>query len=604
MKNVIYDRDFDLGDAEVVNVSTNENILYESYKLSAYQIDLIKKCAQNINRPKTLIKIRKLIRKFPKVPHFEDLLFVHIIGANKNIEIDGKFVRMARKFYHKFPNYFFAKLYISRVYLYTKEYDEISNLYGETLKLSTAFPNRKVFYVNEMNQFLYFSISYFIARGNIEEAQKRLYQMSLIPSSSLYTNAEKDIKHYLNRVDNKVSENQIDEKDFNLGDGEIVKVVTNEAVIFEPYNLSTYQIGLIKKYRQNLENPKTLIEVKKCIKKFPKVPHFEELLVKCVLISGKKKGNEESYERAVRKFYLKFPDFFFAKLHIARVYLLYEEYSEISNLYGETLKLSTAFPNRKVFNINEINQFLYFSISYFIAKGRIENAQERLDQMFYITGLSGMYKNAQNMIRQYIDNLNIEKEEAMIITTDFEEILAEYKFSSKVEKLIIKLNNEFETNCENNSNLLIQAQIASNKYSKIPHFKCIIAECYMVNNDFENAAIAIQELYNSHPDFLYSKLFISELLLHSQDKEDGIQQIFKIFNAELKLSASMQKKYTAKEFIRFQFLAGRVWLYKKRPDLAQECLYDLSRLDTDRNEYKFLQKLISEYYTKNNDNLN
>ncbi|MCF6349594.1 MAG: hypothetical protein L3J23_01000 [Flavobacteriaceae bacterium] len=396
--------------------------------------------------------------------------------------------------------------------------------------------------------------------------------------------------------------NAILDRDFDLGGGEIVNVSTDERILFSPYNISAYQIDLIKKCRDSIKKLKTRIKIRKYIKKFPKVPHFEELLVVNVLASG----TEEEYEVVVRKFFLKFPNFFYAKLHMARVYLYYEQYNEISNLYGDTLKLSTAFPNRKVFFIHEMKQFLYFSVSYFITKGRIKAAKERLYQMSTITGSSaGIYKNAQKMIKSYCSSLAEEKKESIIVTTNFEKSLNKFDFLPKIKRKIINLNNKFNNdNLKDNSNLLVQSQIAAEKYPKVPHFKTFIVQYYIANRDHLNVVAAVQELYNLHPNFLLTKIFLSELLLRTEDLEYGIKKIFELFNKDLILDVSIQKEYSAVEYLSFYFIAGKVWLYKKRPDLAEKCLNNLSRVNTDSNQHILLQKEISKYYTKNYNNLN
>jgi hypothetical protein len=93
----------------------------------------------------------------------------------------------SRKVYEQlvaeYPDYLQGWIGLFSAFLEEQAYDKIEELAGADVDIRTLFPEREVFHLDEVSDFLRFAILYFIATGQIEKAEARRRDLKTINSA-------------------------------------------------------------------------------------------------------------------------------------------------------------------------------------------------------------------------------------------------------------------------------------------------------------------------------------------------------------------------------------------------------------------------------------
>ena len=139
-------------------------------------------------------------------------------------------------------------------------------------------------------------------------------------------------------------------------------------------------MGLIEKIVEEAESNDQINLIQSftdLVQKIPNSPYLKNLLY--VIYLGQDNVNQ-AFE--INNWILKeHPDYLVAKLNLARKYLKDNELEKISSVLGKALNLNKLFPNRDVFETDEVLSFLGFLVEYYIETGQIEKAKAQLEIM-------------------------------------------------------------------------------------------------------------------------------------------------------------------------------------------------------------------------------
>lgn len=114
-------------------------------------------------------KIKNAIEKYPNKPQFKNFLSVLYGQMNET----QKMFDVNRWIIAEHPNYLFGKLNLANEYFTNGEYDKIPEVLGQDMELSSLYPDRKIFHLNEVCSYLKSVILYYSAIGNLVEAEIR-----------------------------------------------------------------------------------------------------------------------------------------------------------------------------------------------------------------------------------------------------------------------------------------------------------------------------------------------------------------------------------------------------------------------------------------------
>mgnify|MGYP000040805803 CR=1 FL=1 len=114
-------------------------------------------------------KIREAIKKHPYNPQLKN--FLSVLYAK--LEYTQKTFDVNKWIVVEHPNYLFGKLNLANEYYSKQEYDKMLEVLGREMDLKALYPNRDTFHMSEVISFLKCTVLYFIAIGDIEEAEIR-----------------------------------------------------------------------------------------------------------------------------------------------------------------------------------------------------------------------------------------------------------------------------------------------------------------------------------------------------------------------------------------------------------------------------------------------
>ncbi|MCP4360191.1 MAG: hypothetical protein GY796_19460 [Chloroflexi bacterium] len=109
----------------------------------------------------------------------------------------------------------------------------------------------------------------------------------------------------------------------------------------------------------------------KLIKKYPKVP----MLYNYLSIAYSRIGDVEKVEKTAKKNIERNPDYLFARLNYAEIFLRRKKYEKIAEIFDHKFDLEMLYPKRKRFHISEVANFMGFIGVYFYEIGERETAE-------------------------------------------------------------------------------------------------------------------------------------------------------------------------------------------------------------------------------------
>lgn len=110
---------------------------------------------------------------------------------------------------------------------------------------------------------------------------------------------------------------------------------------------------------------------------YPEIPQFHNYLAAYYQKIGEKKRHQQAVEEMFRIF----PDYLFGKIMKSRAALAENDLEAVEALMGEEMDLAKLYPDRSVFHETEFINFQLITVTYFIKKGNLDEAERRLDQM-------------------------------------------------------------------------------------------------------------------------------------------------------------------------------------------------------------------------------
>jgi hypothetical protein len=125
-------------------------------------------------------KFHRLIEKYPNVPILKNYLstaYQSMGNMDKANEVNTWIVA-------DHPNYLFGKLNLASKCIADNELDKVLEILGENLDLKSLYPERDTFHTNEVMTFFNITVRYFVAIGNLQEAESRLDIMREIDEDS------------------------------------------------------------------------------------------------------------------------------------------------------------------------------------------------------------------------------------------------------------------------------------------------------------------------------------------------------------------------------------------------------------------------------------
>jgi len=144
--------------------------------------------------------------------------------------------------------------------------------------------------------------------------------------------------------------------------------------------------GLTKEIKDHLDavypetykgKKETISHLERLCAKYPAVPFFKNLLGITYKASGWKMKAEETFKWTFKSH----PEFLFARLNMATIYLENGKVKKVPQLLGISFNLGDLYPERDEFHENEALSYLQVAISYFLAIDDIQSAQIRMDMM-------------------------------------------------------------------------------------------------------------------------------------------------------------------------------------------------------------------------------
>ena len=119
---------------------------------------------------KTIVKLLKLIEKYPDNPQLKNYLSV----AYKNAGNYEKALEVNHWILKEHPEYLFGKLNLAAEYYEKGEFEKMPEVLGQDMEIQGLYPHRKKFHLDEVIGFYKIAILYFISAGDLEAARGRL----------------------------------------------------------------------------------------------------------------------------------------------------------------------------------------------------------------------------------------------------------------------------------------------------------------------------------------------------------------------------------------------------------------------------------------------
>jgi len=193
---------------------------------------------------------------------------------------------------------------------------------------------------------------------------------------------------------------------FNTGNSSHDFKITDDTYYFdEKYGLTKEikdQLNAV--YAEAFKGKKhTISHLERLCIKYPTIPYFKNLLGITFQAAGYKMKAEEIFKWTFKSH----PEFLFARLNMAIIYLENGQVKKVPHLLGKSLNLGDLYPQRDEFHENEVLSYLQVAISYFLAIDDIQSAQKRMEMMDEIDPGAPLTYDASQEIMTYNMNSNI-----------------------------------------------------------------------------------------------------------------------------------------------------------------------------------------------------
>ncbi len=160
-------------------------------------------------------------------------------------------------------------------------------------------------------------------------------------------------------------------------------MILNYEITGEPVDTGWYMPPELEEQLPELRfmvnsNPKEAIPIlEELKKKYPGVPQVYNLLGNAYFALGDKTKADAS----AKENYLKNPDYLFAKINYAELFIRSQQYEKIPLVFDNKFDLKLLYPHRDVFHLSEVTSFLGVIGIYYISIGEFEAAKGCYDVM-------------------------------------------------------------------------------------------------------------------------------------------------------------------------------------------------------------------------------
>jgi tetratricopeptide (TPR) repeat protein len=150
--------------------------------------------------------------------------------------------------------------------------------------------------------------------------------------------------------------------------------ITSEPIEDRNYKRLPRQVkdAIERLYGEIQRHPHEVIpELVSLIEKYPHIPVLHNYLSVAYSVSGQ----HEKAEEAIRENYRANPDYLFARLNYADLYLQKGEYKRVAEIFDHKFDLKLLYPKRKRFHVSEVTGFMGLMGVYFLETGSREAAE-------------------------------------------------------------------------------------------------------------------------------------------------------------------------------------------------------------------------------------
>jgi len=119
---------------------------------------------------KDIKRIKKLVKKYPNIPHFMN----HLSVAYSRNENFGKAYELNRKIREEHPQYCYAFLNECNILLYQEMFDELEEFLEPDMDIGAHFPDREYFHPDEVCSFYSVCARFKFAVGDLETGDEFL----------------------------------------------------------------------------------------------------------------------------------------------------------------------------------------------------------------------------------------------------------------------------------------------------------------------------------------------------------------------------------------------------------------------------------------------
>ncbi|MEK6780690.1 MAG: DUF1186 domain-containing protein [Bacteroidota bacterium] len=139
---------------------------------------------------------------------------------------------------------------------------------------------------------------------------------------------------------------------------------------------------------QKKSTSKLVDKLNQLIIQYPTVPQLKNYLSVTFHVQGNKKKAEEVNQWTLSEH----PDYLFARLNAANVYIERSELEKVPEVLGEMLEIKSLYPERDLFHLAEVTGYLKVVIRYLAAMENVELAENRLE---LLTGIAPCHPDTE-----------------------------------------------------------------------------------------------------------------------------------------------------------------------------------------------------------------
>jgi tetratricopeptide (TPR) repeat protein len=137
------------------------------------------------------------------------------------------------------------------------------------------------------------------------------------------------------------------------------------------------QLPILHRRAKNKRDTTIISTLKQLIKAYPGAP----LLKSDLAVAYHNKGMFDKARKVYEQLVVESPDYLQGWIGLFSAFLEEQAFDKITELAGTDVDIRTLLPEREVFQLGEVSDFLRFAILYFVTTGQIEKAEARYREL-------------------------------------------------------------------------------------------------------------------------------------------------------------------------------------------------------------------------------